>query len=134
VAGDFLGQLDNARSTAAPATMAASELRPKASLPSSSTAKFKALVHHPRKGMGRIEADRRQHRHHFAKKIRLDPFALFRAPVGAAQEADVLARQGGQDHFVEQLVLLVNQNMRFAAYLVEHLARRHFFRPGEECS
>ena len=63
---------------------------------------IQALVEHARKGVRRVEPDRRQHRHHLAQEIGLDPLRLRGSEIGAAQEADAFRREPGQDLLVEQ--------------------------------
>ncbi len=102
-AGDLCAAAGSpAASTRGACTMAAPELRPKASLPSSSTAKFRLLLSTRGKGMRGIEPDRRQHRHQLAEEIILDPSACWACPVGAAQEADILPRPVRSQDLVEQ--------------------------------
>jgi hypothetical protein len=72
-----------------------------------------------------VEPDRRQHRHHLAEKIGLDPLRLRRSEIGAPQEADALGREAGQDLLVEQLVLRGHQLVHLLRRLVEHVVGAH---------
>ncbi len=68
-----------------------------------------ALVEHARKRMRRVQANGGEHRHQFTEEIAADPLALFLRPVRPAQEADPLAVQVRDQHFVEQAVLFRDQ-------------------------
>ena len=70
-----------------------------------------ALVEYAREGVGRVETDRGQYRHHLAEEKSPDPFALFRCPVATADKGNALGRQGGQDFAVEQRVLLIDERV-----------------------
>jgi hypothetical protein len=75
--------------------------------------------------MGGIEPDRRQDRHHLAEEIGLDPIHLGGGEVGAPQEADALGREAGQHFLVQELVLRLDQILRFPHHLREHLVGTH---------
>ena len=91
---------------------------------------IEAFIHHPRKRMRRVEPDRREHRHHFAEEIILDPSSLHRIPMRAAQETDILPRQIRQDALVEQGVLPRHQGMRLQRDGLEGQPRGQAVRPG----
>src|SRR3954465_12938787 len=81
------------------------------------------LVEHARERMRRVEPDRRQHRKQLAEEVVADPLALHRGPFLAPREDDAVSREGRQPGFVEELVLLRNQRVRFAAHRLEYLGR-----------
>ena len=74
--------------------------------------------------MRRVEADRRQQRHHFAEEELPNPVFLFRRPGGALVETDVLGSKGRQDHLIEQPVLFADQRMGLARDAAKGLERR----------
>ena len=110
--------------------MAARESRPKASRAFQLHGEIQALVEHARERMRRIQADRREHRHHLIEEIIADPGALRFVEVVAAQKAHPGFFQLGQDLFVEQPVLALHHLMRDAADRDEHVARIHAVGPG----
>jgi hypothetical protein len=77
--------------------------------------KVEALVEHAREGVRGVEADRGDHRHHFAEEEGADPFALGGAPVAAFEEANAFTRQLRQDLFIKQRVLFLDQCVRFVS-------------------
>jgi hypothetical protein len=79
--------------------------RPKASLPASSTMKFRLLLITRGKGWAGIESDRREQRPHFLVEVLLDPGLLGGVAVGAAQQVDAVVGQARQDFVVQQRVL-----------------------------
>jgi hypothetical protein len=106
------GRLRGACTTALP------ELRPKASLPESSTAKLRLLLSTFGKGCDGSRTDGRQHWHQLVEEEVADPVDLLRGPVGAPVETDALFGQGRQDIAVEQIVLTRHQRMRQLRYLL----------------
>ena len=70
---------------------------------------IQALVEHAREGVHRIQADGREHGHHFVEEVLADPGALRFVEIVAAQETHAGFRQLGQDMFVEQPVLALHQ-------------------------
>src|SRR5258708_2095742 len=73
--------------------------------------------------MRRIETDRREHRQQRAEKIVADPLPLRPGPFLALREHDAFARERGQHHLVQQLVLLRDQSVGLLAHRLEHLGR-----------
>ena len=65
--------------------------------------------------MGRIESDRREDGHHLAQEVIAGPGVLGFGPHAAAQEHDAFVGQGRQDGVVEQVVLLGDDAVHFAA-------------------
>jgi hypothetical protein len=65
--------------------------------------------------MGRVEPDRRQHRHHFAQEIIAHPGRLGRRELAAPQEAYALGLELGQHGIVEELILLRDELVRFGS-------------------
>ena len=122
--GDVVRQADDARQHArrlhdrgariAPERVAAFEL----------DREIEALVEDARERVRRVEPDGRQHRHHFAEEVVADPFLLRRRPLGAAQEADLLLRERGEDLVVQQPVLLLDDALHLRRDLPERLQRR----------
>ena len=80
-----------------------------------------ALVEHAREGVGGVEADRRQHRHHLAHEILVDPRALRLGPQAAAQEDHAFLLERGQDVVVEQFVLLRDDLVHLVADALEQV-------------
>ena len=91
---------------------------------------IQALVEHARKGVRRIQADGREHGHHFVEEVIADPGALRFVEVVAAQEAHARFLQLGQDMFVEQPVLALDQLVRDAVDRGKDYARAHAVGPG----
>src|SRR5689334_13984104 len=81
-----------------------------------------ALVEHARERMRRIQADRREHRKQLAEKVVADPLALRGVPFLALGKDDAFGGERGQQHLVEQAVLLGDERVRLAAHRLEHLA------------
>ena len=73
--------------------------------------------------MGGIQANRRQHRHQFAKKIFLDPFLLRGVPFPAAQKADAFGRELRQHFLVEHLILARHEFPCFFRHPAKHFAQ-----------
>ena len=96
--------------------------------------KVQALVEHARERMRRVETDGRQYRHHLAQEKILDPGLLRFIPVRAAQELDALLRQGGNEFFVEQLVLPGDELVRRRVQTLEDLRGLQAVRPGREAT
>jgi hypothetical protein len=84
-----------------------------------------ALVQYPREGMRWVQADRREHRHDFADEVVANPGALLVGPQAAPKEGNPLHFQRGEDHVVEQGVLLANQFVRLVGDAAIDLVRRH---------
>ncbi len=82
------------------------------------------LVEHPREGVRGVEADRRDHRHHFAKEEVPDPFALFDVPVCPLEETNAFGSKLWQDFLVEQCILLPDDGMDLLAHQLVDLACR----------
>ena len=83
--------------------------------------------------MGRIQPDRRQHRHDFAEKIIANPLELRFIPLAAPEKTDAFCGQCRQDLPVEQCVLFGDQSMcRITDPIIGRLRRqsihRHFAR------
>ena len=127
-AGDVLGQPDHARQHPRRLHDGDARVAAECVLAFELDREIQALVEHARKGMGGIEPDRRQHRHHLAEEVGLDPFGLGRGEIGAPQEADALVGQPRQDFLVQQLVLRVDQLVGFRGHLAEHLVGPHALR------
>ena len=88
-----------------------------------------ALVEHARERVRRVEADRRQHRQHFALEVVVHPGALRVVPGAAPQELDPRLRELRQQHIVQKLELLRDEVARLARDDRERLLRRHPVRP-----
>jgi len=58
--------------------------------------------------------------------VALEPFPLLVGPVGVLREIDLLGRELRDDHFVEHLVLLPDQQSDALADLIEGLLRGQF--------
>ena len=86
--------------------------------------KIQTLVEYARKRMSRVQTDRREHRHHLAKKIILDPPLLLCGPLRATQEADALRCQCRENIVVQQHILMRHQTMRLLCHQPEGLFRR----------
>ena len=84
---------------------------------------IQALVEHARERVRRIQADRREHGHHFVEEIIAYPGALRFVEIVAAQETHAGFFQLGQDMFVEQPILALHQLVRDAVDRGKHLAR-----------
>ena len=108
------GSLHDRRSGIAPESVAALELH----------GEIQALVEHARKGMRRIEADRREERDHFPQEIVVQPGALFPSPLRLGEEAHALLRELRKNFLVEQPILLRDQRMSALADQGENLRRR----------
>ena len=78
--------------------------------------------------MRRIESDRRQHRHHFAEEIILDPRRLLGREIAAPQEPDAFGFERGKHLAVEQPVLVGDERVRFRRHVLEHALRPHLVR------
>ena len=83
-----------------------------------------ALVDDLRKGVRRVETDRRQQRPDVALVGAGDPVALGGGKVGPADQVDALARQGRQHLVVQQPVLLGDQRPDLDADLAQQRPRR----------
>ena len=70
--------------------------------------KIQALVENFRKGTCRIQRQRAQHRLHFALEIRRQPLGLRLGPSVRRHEDHAVLREFGQEHVIEQLILLVD--------------------------
>src|SRR5581483_5772250 len=70
---------------------------------------IQALVLNARERAGRIQAQRAQYRLDFALEILLQPLRCLRRPGQAAQEADALGGQGGQQDLIQTAVLFRHQ-------------------------
>ncbi|SPA36045.1 hypothetical protein CBM2637_U10002 [Cupriavidus taiwanensis] len=68
-----------------------------------------ALVQHARKRMRRIQPDWRQDRHQLGKEELANPVLLRGIPRWPPQEANLLLGHGGNQHVIEQPVLLTDQ-------------------------
>src|SRR5437879_12726591 len=111
LAGDGLRQLDHSRqrprslddrrTRIAPETTAALEL----------PREVQALVENARKGMRRIEADRREERDHFPHALGVQPGELVLRPLRLGEETHALLRKLRKNLLVEQPVLLRDQRM-----------------------
>ena len=74
---------------------------------------IEGFVQGPREGMRRVQPDGGKDGQQFGIEILLDPFLLPGRPIAAAVEMDALFAQFGLQNFVEQLVLLPYQRVRF---------------------
>ena len=86
------------------------------------------LVQHAREGVGRIEPDRRQHRHYLPDEEVANPCALFVVPQAAAEKRDAFLFQCRKDRVVEQGVLFGNQVVGLHRDTVEYVERGHAVR------
>ena len=91
---------------------------------------IQTLVEDTWKRVGRIQSDRRQHRHQLAQKIIANPRRLRCAPVGTQEEMDAFGGQFGQESLVEQRILLGDQRVRFTADPLVGFFRRQAIRRG----
>src|SRR5207237_10904387 len=76
---------------------------------------IEALVDDLRERVSRVETDRREERLDLPLKILVDPGALLRVAVGAAQEANSRCRQCGKHLLVQCSILIVDERMRLFA-------------------
>src|SRR5450759_2652415 len=99
------GSLITRGSTRGACTIAARELRPKASRPLSSTAKLRLLLNTRGNGCAGSRPTGVSRAHHLSQEVTVNPRLLLRVPVGAAQKADTLVRHLREQRFIEQRVL-----------------------------
>ncbi len=71
--------------------------------------------------MRRIQADRCEDRHQFTEEILAYPFTLGVVPMAATEKLDILFGQSGQDHIIQNLVLMIDQCVCFCADFRKYL-------------
>ena len=112
-------------STRGACTIAMLDLRPNASLPSSSITKLRLLLSSFGNGCAGSSPSGVSTGISSRKEIFFDPFLLRRVPLAAAQEADALGRELRKNFFVEHLVLARDEFLRFRGDLAKHFAQRY---------
>ena len=111
--GNLVRQLDHARQHARRLDDGDRRAAAEGVLAAQRDDEIEALVNYLRKRVGRVQADRRQQRAHFAVEIILDPGALRLVAVLVAQQVHARRAQGRQHVVIEDLVLLFHQRMAF---------------------
>ena len=84
---------------------------------------MQALVEHTREGVRWIKPDRGQDRHHFALEKIAYPLPLRFIPGRAGEKANAFLRQRGQNDFVQQSVLFLDDGVRFSGDQTKGLLR-----------
>ena len=90
--------------------------------------KIEALVQDPRKRMRGIESEGAQDREQLVLEVVPHPGLLLGSPLGAPYEADLVAFELGDEHLIENPVLILHQPVRDLGDPFEYLVRRHVFR------
>ena len=126
--GDLRRQADHARQRARRAHDRDMALATEGVLAVQHHRDIEALVEYPRERVGRIQAQRREHRQDLALEVRARPARLCGRPGRAVDEHDALARQRRAQLVVPRFVLGVHQPGGVVAHLREHLGQGHAVR------
>ena len=128
--GDFVGQAHDARQRARRAQQGHVALAPECVAAFERNREVEALVEDARERMRWIEAERRQHRHHFVLEVTLQPAGLLGRPLVARDEADAFAVEFRQQRVVPECVLRADEFEHACANACEQLGRRCAVRAG----
>ena len=93
-----------------------------------------ALVQDPRNRSRRVERRRAQYWDDLLSEVALEPLALRARPVVAADEANSLVKERGDELVVEHSVLLVNGRARLLGDRPQHLGGAHAVRSERCCA
>ena len=125
---DAVGQLDQARQRARHLHDGRAALASVGVVARHGHDEIERLVVDARKRMRRVEPHRRQHRQDLVGEVALDPRLLALVPVGALEQPNALALERGQEHLVQQPVLLRDERVSALADAAQRLGVGHAVR------